>query len=141
MYHFAFMIRQIAIISTALLSIAACDRDESLAGYVETGRSYALIEQDARRATVRATLQFRQGRVHVDAPCSQWHAEISAPYPWWEMADVQFPQTWATPAACELAEEDRNFMQLLERMTLSEVSGNILILSNTDGERMVFQAD
>ena len=46
-----------------------------------------------------------------------------------------------TRRACpELAEETR-FFQTLEDMTLAEVQGPVLILSNEDGTEMVFEAE
>lgn len=121
----------------ALLPIAACEGDESLSGYADRGTIYALIELNGAAFDARATLVLqRDGEIGGQAPCNTWHARQTAPYPWFELGPIA-----ATRMACVDLAAETAFFDALAQMTISEVSGDVLILSNTDGGRMVFQAE
>ena len=59
---------------------------------------------------------------------SRWY------YPWFELGLMR-----ATRMACGDLPAEREFFAMLATMTLAEVSGDVLILSNPDGAEMVFQ--
>jgi len=124
-----------------LVAVAGCRGDESPSGFALTDRPYILTDLNGALPPARASIEFRRGRIIIEGPCWTSHAVLSAPYPWWEMTDLHYEQTTATAAQCDLAAEDWDFVQALGEMTISEVSGDILILSNTGDGRMVFQAE
>lgn len=120
-----------------LALIPACQGDESLAAYGAADKVWVLESIDDAPWPVRTTITFpEEGRMAGDAPCNSYFAEQTAPYPWFEAGPIG-----ATRRACpELAQENRYFAAL-EAMTLSEVSENVLLLSNDAGRTMVFRAD
>ena len=119
-----------------LLSLAACQADETLSGYGAADTTWRLTSLDGQPFTARATLQFpAEGSVTGKAPCNSFSGTQTAPYPWFKLGPIR-----ATRAACpELAAEKR-FFTALSDMTLAEVSGAVLILSNDTGREMVFRA-
>lgn len=121
----------------SFLPIAACEGDESLSGYAETDVTYVLTELNGVAFAPRATMLLqRGGDVGGEAPCNMWRARQSAPYPWFALGPIA-----ATRMACADLEAEVAFFEALAQMTISEVSGDVLILSNTEGGRMVFQAE
>jgi len=61
---------------------------------------------------------------------------LTVPLPWFGVEGVA-----ATKRACPELAEEAAFFAALERMTLAEVAGSVLILSNDAGEEMVFRAE
>ena len=119
-----------------LLVLGLC-ADETISGYADTETSDRLTEIDGERITFSATISFPEaGRVSGRAPCNTYSATQTAPYPWFEMG-----RTVATRAACPDLDKEQEYLNLLRQMTVSEVSGGVLILSNDDGRQMVFQAE
>ena len=95
---------------------------------------YALSELNGAAFPARATIGFpEEGKVVGDGPCNGYSAAQSAPYPWIALGPVA-----ATKRACPDLEAEVAFFEALSRMTLIEVSGSALILSNDDGESLVF---
>lgn len=127
------VIAPIALLALALMS--ACQGDESVSAYAPYDR-YALVEVDGLPFSAGATLNLATtGRVSGTAPCNTWAADQTAPYPWFETGPIA-----ATRMACPDLEAEAAFFAALETMTLAEAVGATLILSNTDGREMVFQA-
>lgn len=116
-------------------ALAAC-RDETVAGYGALGATWQLTELDGAPFAAKATLQFDEGgNITGDAPCNRYFGKQSAPYPWFTVEDIG-----ATRRACPALEQESTYLTALSEMTLSEVSGNTLILSNDAGREMVFRA-
>lgn len=110
--------------------------DETISGYADPTATYALQEVNGTPATIRATITFPQeGKVAGSGPCNQYTAEQSAPYPWFELGPIA-----ATRRACPDLAAESAYFALLPTMSLIEVSGTVLILSNPDGGMMVFRA-
>ncbi|WP_095587368.1 META domain-containing protein [Actibacterium ureilyticum] len=127
------MTRALALL--ALLALPAC-RDESLSGFVAPDQAFALREIDGTRFTARATLTFPEpGRIAGTAPCNSYSGTLTAPYPWFETGAIM-----ATERACPDLAQETAFFAALSQMTLAEVSGKLLILSNDAGRQMLFQA-
>ena len=121
-------------LATPLL-LSACG-DEPISGFVDTEATYRLTSIDSVAFTAPATIAFqRQGRVTGTAPCNNWSAEQLVPYPWFELGPIA-----ATKRACADLGAEQEFFTALSEMTLAEVSGAILILSNDDGREMEFKA-
>lgn len=119
-------------------ALAACAGDETVTAYGAEGRSFALVELDGAPFPASASISFpAAGRVAGQAPCNSYFAPITVPYPWFEVGLIG-----ASKRACpDLAAESRFFVAL-RAMTLSEISGDVLILSDPEsGRRMVFQTE
>ncbi|MBU2992615.1 META domain-containing protein [Octadecabacter sp. 1_MG-2023] len=118
------------------LALAACQGDESVSKFTDPEAEYQLAEIDDAPFTALATISFpEEGRVEGQAPCNRYFATQTAPYPWFALEGIG-----ATRMACENLAAESAFFAALEVMTLSEVQGGTLILSNVDGRSMVFKA-
>ncbi len=119
------------------LAMANCQGDETVAAYGAGGRNWRLVEIDGAPFTARAILSFPQpGEIAGQAPCNSYSGPLTAPYPWFGTGPIA-----VTRKACaELADETR-FFTALKGMTLSEVGGATMILSDETGREMVFRAD
>lgn len=117
-----------------LLTIAAC-RDETPSGFARPDQIFALQEIDGTAFPARATLSFPEpGRIAGTAPCNSYAGALTAPYPWFETGPLA-----ATRRACPDLAQETAFFAALAEMSLAEISGNTLILSNDAGRQMVFQ--
>ena len=61
---------------------------------------------------------------------------MSVPYPWFEVGPIR-----ATNMACPDLQKEAEYLKILQQMKLSEVLGNVLILSTSEGPNMVFKFD
>ncbi len=119
-----------------LIALFQCDRDETVAAYGASDRSWVLQEIDGQPFEASALLQFpEEGKIAGNAPCNSYNGTLNAPYPWFEIKDLA-----ATRAACVALEAEGMYFAALLAMTQSEVSGDVLILRNEDGHEMVFKA-
>lgn len=124
-------------LSFILLLLATCGKDETVSAYGAADKVWALTSINEQNFPVRATLTFPEpGRINGEGPCNSYFASQSAPYPWFEVGPIG-----STKRACpELAEEAR-FFKTLSSMTISEVSGDTLILSNDERQKMIFTSE
>ncbi|MEM6826049.1 MAG: META domain-containing protein [Pseudomonadota bacterium] len=123
-------------LTATLLILGAC-ADETVSGYADPDASYVLATIDGTVFSPRATIAFpTPGEALGDAPCNRWSARQSAPYPWFDLGPIAATRR----ARTDLAEE-RIFLSALAEMTLAEVQGPVLILSNDTGRELVFRAD
>ncbi|KUJ77462.1 META domain-containing protein [Ruegeria profundi] len=124
------------ILTLPMLALFQCDKDETVAAYGAADTTWALQEIDGQPYKASALLRFpEQGRIEGNAPCNSYSGTLTAPYPWFEIADLT-----ATRAACAGLEAEGFYFAALMAMTQSEVSGNVLILRNDAGHEMVFTA-
>lgn len=124
----------------APLLAATCDHafpgDETLAAYGAADRTWVLDTIDDESFTARATLTFPEaGRVAGQAPCNGFSGPQTAPYPWFDVGPLV-----TTRRACPDLASETAFLAALAEMTLAEVQGAVLILSNGAGREMVFSA-
>ena len=125
-----------ALVPVLLLLPAACAGDETLSGYAEREAVYVLEEIDGAAFAARATIGFpEEGTAQGEAPCNRWSAALEAPYPWFALGPVA-----ATRRACPDLDAEQAFFAALTEMTLAEVQGPVLILSDEAGRAMVFRA-
>lgn len=118
-----------------VLALAGCKKDETLSGYGAAEATWELAELDGAPFQARATLTFpEEGKLAGQAPCNRYFADQMAPYPWFKSGPIG-----ATRMACPEMDAEQVFFDSLGAMTLSEVSGDTLILSNDDGREMVFK--
>ncbi len=126
---------RLALTLLVISAFGACSADETISGYADPEAVYDLAEFEGSTAQFEASIAFpEEGRTAGAGPCNQFIAEQSAPYPWFEIGPIA-----ATRRACPELEAEQQFFERLGMMTLAEVSGDVLILSNDDGEEMVFR--
>ncbi len=120
----------------ALMLVAAC-ADETVSGYAEPG-PWRLTELNGAPVGYAATLTFpRQGRVEGRLPCHDWRAQQTAPYPWFLLSHFELGQR-----PCAEPGIDEPVVHALASVTLAEVQGKVLILSDEGGAPMlVFRRD
>lgn len=128
------MLRLLCLLN--LIALTACRADESLSQFADPEAEYHLIELDGAAFVARATIAFpTEGEVTGQAPCNRYFAAQSVPYPWFQVHNIG-----ATRMACPELDAEAAFFAALEDMTLSEVLGDTLILTNEAGRKMVFVA-
>lgn len=118
----------------AFVLLAACAGDETLHAYGAGGKTWALTTMNGLPYPAEATLEFpKPGQITGTAPCNQYSATQTVPYPWFKIGPIA-----ATRMACAELPAEQAYFAALGAMTLSEVSGDLLILSNDAGQEMVF---
>ena len=118
------------------LALTGCARDASISKFVDPVQAFHLIELDGAPFGARATIQFPEaGQVVGQGPCNRYGAAQTVPYPWFAIEGIA-----ATRMACSDLASEAAFFAALEDMTLAEVSNDTLILSNSSGRQMVFEA-
>ncbi len=130
-------IRIHAPLALAILMLAACAGNQGISRFAGVGRVWELREMAGQPFAARATISFPEaGRIAGEAPCNSYSARQGAPYPWFEAAAIS-----STKKACPQLAQEQRFFAALRRMRLSEVSGDLLVLSDEAGEnQMVFSA-
>ncbi|UZD90446.1 META domain-containing protein [Cognatishimia activa] len=117
-----------------LLLISACERDESLTAYGAAG-TWDLQEINGQPFDAPASIVFAEdGQVKGEAPCNSYSTYQSAPYPWIELGPIL-----STKRACADLSAEQDYFAALGKMSLAEVSGELLILSNDEDESLLFR--
>jgi len=120
-----------------VLALAACRDDETVGAYGAADRVWDLVEIDGVTFRQRATLTFPENdQIAGNAPCNSYSGAMTIPYPWFEAGPLA-----VTRMTCPDQEAETRFFSALGDMTLSEVAGSTLILSNDDGREMLFQSN
>lgn len=123
------------LLACLVLLLAACQRDETISGYVPPDTVWRLTEMDGAPFDAAATVTFPgQGRVAGQGPCNAYKATQGAPFPWIEIRGIA-----ATRRACPDLAAEAGFFAALEAMTLAELGGDVLLLSTDAGREMVFR--
>ncbi len=124
-----------AAILPLLLGLSFCAPDETVSGYAGSGSVWRLEEMAGSPAPADITLAFpREGRIEGQGPCNSYRGGQAVPYPWFQATGIS-AQTRACP---DLAAETA-YLRLLSEMTLAEVLGDVLILSDETGRALVFR--
>ena len=109
--------------------------DETVRAYGAADHVWRLVELDGQPFAARATLHFPDvGRIQGRAPCNSYGADMTAPYPWFEVGPIL-----SSRSACGDLEDERRFFDALRAATQAEVSGDTLILRDDAGREMVFK--
>ncbi|MBL4767229.1 MAG: META domain-containing protein [Rhodobacteraceae bacterium] len=126
---------KLAIIA-GLFGLGQCGKDETVAGYGAADQVWKLTELDGAAFAAQATVTFPEsGVIAGQAPCNSYSGKMDAPYPWFDAEQMA-----VTRRACPDLAAETTFLAALDDMTLSEVSGDTMILSNDSGREMVFKA-
>ncbi|MEM9584477.1 MAG: META domain-containing protein [Pseudomonadota bacterium] len=114
-----------------------CTGDETLTGHGAADQVFVLRAINKEAFPARATIEFPQeGQIIGQGPCNRFTSTQGLPYPWFKAGPIA-----ATKRACPDLQAETAYFAALSRMTLSEVSGKTLILSTSEGETMVFEAE
>lgn len=117
------------------LVLMGCVKDETVAGFLPKDTSFQLTEVNGNPAPYQANIQFgEKGRVTGSAPRNRYFATNDAPYPWFALSEIG-----STKMAGPDLTHEVMFFNTLKSMTLAEVSGPVLILSNDAGQTLTFQ--
>ncbi len=123
------------LIALLMFTLTGCKYDETISGYVDQRAEWVLVELDGKPFPARATITFpSKGQIAGQAPCNRYSATQSAPRPWFEAGPVM-----STKMACADLVAEQRFFKALGEMTLVDVLGNVLVLSNEAGREMVFR--
>ncbi|PKP82592.1 MAG: META domain-containing protein [Alphaproteobacteria bacterium HGW-Alphaproteobacteria-2] len=118
-----------------LLGLSFCAPDETVSGYAGAGSVWRLEEMAGLPAPARVTLGFpAEGRIEGQGPCNAYRGRQTVPYPWFQATDIA-----ATKRACPDLAAEAGYLSLLGEMTLAEVMGDVLILSDETGRTLVFR--
>ncbi|WP_187429083.1 hypothetical protein ROLI_004840 [Roseobacter fucihabitans] len=121
----------------AVFILTGCQGDETVRAYGAADRTWRLVELDNASVIYDATLTFPEtGQIAGKAPCNAYGATMAVPYPWFEAGPIA-----ATRLACPDLDAEIAYFTALTQMSLSEVLGDTLLLSNDEGRIMVFKAD
>ena len=120
----------------AAMSLLGYCKDETVRAYGGDAAVWHLQSIDGAPYPLRATLRFpEEGRLTGEAPCNLYSGTQTAPYPWFAAKEVT-----TTHRTCPDLDAETSYFHALAEMTLVEVAGEVLILSNVKGREMVFRA-
>jgi len=123
------------VLTVMALSVLGYCKDESVTGHGGADAVWHLQSIDGAAYAAEATLKFpAEGKLAGAAPCNGYSGRQTAPYPWFSAENVA-----ATKRACPEVVAEALYFAALGEMTLVEVLGDVLILSNDAGREMVFQ--
>lgn len=124
-----------AAVYLSTLALAGC-ADETLSAYGAGDKIWVLESIDRARISGEITLTFpKPGTVSGKASCNRYNASQSAPYPWFTIGPIL-----STKMACPGLNLERRYLSALSEMSISEVNGDTLILSNDAKREMIFKA-
>ncbi len=126
---------RVALLIIAMSLLGYC-KNETVSGHGGQSTTWTLRSIDGTPFAARATLTFpEEGTLAGEAPCNRYSGQQSVPYPWFSAERIT-----ATRRACPDLEAETRYLRALENMTLAEIAGDTLILSNDSGREMVFRA-
>lgn len=120
----------------ATLGLTACDPSETVTKYGGMDYTWKLTEVDGTPIDYNALLSFGpHGSVNGEGPCNGYSGGQIKPYPW---VDIQID--FVEELYCSGIDDEEAYFAALSEMTLVEVSGPNMVLSNDEtGRQMVFK--
>ena len=115
-------------------SIGGYLKDETVTGYLPADGPWYLTELDGARVDTPITLELTTGAITIQGPCLRLRAAQRAPYPWLKATAID-----TSDNTCPLSPAESAAREYLSRVNVAEVSGDILVLSETGGAEMVFR--
>lgn len=127
---------RLALVLVAMSLLGYC-QDETVSGHGADSATWALRSIDGTAFSARATLTFpEEGTLAGEAPCNRYSGQQTVPYPWFSADRIT-----STRIACPDLDAETRYLRALSEMTLAEIAGDTLILSNDAGREMVFRAE
>lgn len=118
-----------------LLALTACGPDETVSAF-GSGDDYVLTEMNGTEIDVPVTLNISDtGQISGQGPCNTYSADQTAPYPWFALGPII-----STRRACPALALEAAYFEALASMTIAEVAGTVLILTNEADEILTFQS-
>lgn len=118
-----------------LMALVACDPSETLTKYGGAAYAWRLVEVDGATVTFANEIAFGpHGSVNGVGPCSRFTARQTAPYPWFELREIDA----FSEDRCALSAQELRYFADLQEMRLVEVSGPNMALTNEAGREMMF---
>lgn len=115
--------------------LTASPVDETIRSYGGGDGTWEVVEMNGVPFDGTATLSFpKAGQVAGKGPCNNYMASMIVPYPWFEVGPIA-----ATRMACPDLMLESAYFEALQSATLSKAAEGLLILSNDDGEVLVFK--
>lgn len=116
------------------LGVSACAPTETVTQYGGAAYEWKLSEIDGSAVGYDAQLAFTpDGSVHGEGPCNGFSGRQSKPYPW-----VSIQIDFVEELYCSGIDNEEAFLNALTEMTLIEVSGPNMVMSNDAGRQMAF---
>lgn len=128
--------KMLKLLCAAVVFLTACEqKDETISGYVDSDAVWVLEEMNGQPVSKRYTLQFNEpGRVRGEGPCNSFFGEQTKPLPW-----VDIKVRGATRKACFDLSLESKYFDLLGQATQIEAGEKTLILSDDNGEILVYR--
>ncbi|MEH6645223.1 META domain-containing protein [Sulfitobacter sp.] len=122
-------------IALLVVSLTACRADDFQRIYGGADRVWLLKELNGAPFPVRATLTFpKAGEIAGEGPCNRYFGGMKAPYPTFDAGPIG-----STRRGCPEIEAEIAFLAALETATNSKVDGETLVLTSSDGTKMLFK--
>ncbi len=119
---------------TVSLGVAACAPSETVTQYGGADFAWQLQEIDGEAVSYPARIDLSEaGKVRGEGPCNSFLATQDKPYPWINVQVDVVEQIY-----CPDIDREETFLTALQEMTLVEVSGPNMVMSNDAGREMVF---
>ncbi|CUH53964.1 META domain-containing protein [Shimia marina] len=116
------------------LILANCAPTETVTQYGGSAYDWRLTEIDGTAVRFDATLTLAEsGAVDGTGPCNGFSGRQSAPYPW-----ISIQIDFVEELYCSGIDHEETYLTALSEMTLVEVAGPTMIMSNEAGRQMVF---
>ena len=123
------------LIALAVIMTSACRTDESVTAFAGNVAVFTLQSIDGAVFAAMATINVsKAGKITGRGPCNRYFADQTAPYPWFNTGPIG-----STRMTCSGLTAEAQFFDALRTMTLVEVLGGTLILSDNNGREMLFQ--
>ena len=130
------MLKPLSILCFSL-ALAGCFRDESVSAYAPGIWRLHHTGTVEIAAGTEITLDLTtRAQISGQGPCNSYSAIQSAPYPWFDPGPIA-----STRASCPDLVAEQAYLNALADMTLAEVSGPVLILSNDAGDTLEFRQE
>lgn len=124
------------LIALAFVMTTACQTDESITAFAGNVTAFTLQSIDGVTFAARATIDVSEaGKITGHGPCNRYFANQTAPYPWFSTGPIG-----STRMTCPDLAAEAQFFDALSTMTLVEVLGGTLILTDDNGREMLFQS-
>ncbi|WP_247744790.1 META domain-containing protein [Shimia sp. R11_0] len=128
------MKQRVWVAGAMALVLANCGPSETVTQYGGSTYDWRLTEIDGTEVTYQATLELSEnGAVDGAGPCNGFSGSQSAPYPW---IDIQID--FVEELYCADIDHEEAYLAALSEMSLVEVAGTTMIMSNEAGRQMVF---